>query len=73
MDPNDGTINGTDVDHILKVIDDEGNPGKANPNNKTQHSSYYPCHGTSLIAHFSGNLIYMSDNKTLNIAIANGV
>ena len=56
VNPNDGTINGTDVDHILEVIDDEGNPGNANPKNKAENYSYQPRHGTSLVADLSGNL-----------------
>lgn len=56
VDPNNSAINGADMDHILAAINDERNPGKANPNEHAQQKRQKISHGTRLVANLSCDL-----------------
>ena len=56
VDTNDSAINGTGVDNIFEVIDEERYPSKADSNNEEENSCHDPRQSARLIVNLSGDL-----------------
>ena len=56
IDTDNSTINGAGVDHVLEVVDEKGNPGKADTNDEEENYGYHPGHGPTLIVDLCGHL-----------------
>ena len=65
VNTNNSAIDGAGVDHIFEVVDEEGDPGKADPYHKAENCSNHPDHCPILIVDHSSHLCVQSDNKLL--------